>query len=316
MGIVTSLIISAAMSLGLPCKQVFIDAALLVAPRALGELSELDEFASIACKTDNPDVIWQIAHVETNFRFKIVAFNGSDGRTARVMEGDAAKKAMAALTSRVSGDSRRRRPNVDIGVMQMNWRVHGEGYGLDATKMSSPSAQVKYLVDKMAPELVPGCGARWVGCYHSWSPGLSKKYIGRIKSSEFTLKKAVSEVVSLRGSGKQPFGRDAVVQSGKSKPRRGEFRSANGSAIIVEKRKDHLPRNTQTPSGSLSGKPGGPGSNGGAKVSHDVRGQLNQVVSSTPFGVDGQPNSIAIWESGPYLGTPEGHPFNTFWSGR
>lgn len=311
MGIVTSLIINAAMSLGLPCERVFVDAALIVAPRAIGELSDLDEFASISCKTDNPDVIWQIAHVETNFRFKIVAFNGADGRTARVMEGEAAKKAMAALTSRVSGKSRRKRPNVDIGVMQMNWRVHGEGYGLDATKMSSPSAQVKYLVDKMAPELVPGCGARWVGCYHSWSPGLSKKYIGRIRSSELTLKKAVSEVVSLRGRGIQPFGRDTVVQSGKSKPRRGEFRPSSGGAILVEKRKDHSPPNTQAPGGSLSGKPGGPVSHGGDGVPAEGRGELNQTVSSATFGVESLQNSIAIWDNGPNPVTGQGLLFET-----
>lgn len=192
-----SLILYTALALHQDCASTFRDAALLVNPNAIEERDKLVEFSEIACATDNPDVIWQIAYAESSFRFDMIAINGKDGQPARVLVGEAASRYLQGLASAAKKGAKR--PNVDVGVMQMNWRVHGDAYGLDATAILSPKSQVKYLVDRMVPDLVPSCGKRWVGCYHSWNRTNQRKYIKRILRAERQMKQHLAEVLVLRG---------------------------------------------------------------------------------------------------------------------
>ena len=189
---IASIISYVALTLGAPCRQVFLDTALLERPSARAELPMLREFADVACQTDNPDLLWQLAFVESDFQFMLAAINHS-GETSEVLRGDAAKKYLRHL--RLS----QQRVSVDIGVIQVNWLSHAKGFDNDPLVMVKPKNQVAYLIETLVPDLVTKCGKNWVGCYHSYANGSrARDYYRKVNASGRVLKKLATKVLELR----------------------------------------------------------------------------------------------------------------------
>ena len=145
----TSIILLTALYAELPCETIFFETAAqsMSTQKLKNESEQLWELAEAACETNNPDIIWQIAAVETGFQFNVVRFN----RSAKVLTGKKANNYLKIL-------SRDKRPiNADFGVMQMNWYWHGKSFDNDPYKIVSPRNQVKHLVNKMVPMISHYC---------------------------------------------------------------------------------------------------------------------------------------------------------------
>lgn len=172
-----SMILATAARSGVPCAQVFSDSAAALVGNAVLAEDGLARLAKAACSTTNPDVVWAIAYKESTFRFVLAREN----ETGSVLEGNDA----TALLSSLSGSTR---GNVDVGVMQINWRWHGRKFGGDPLRMMDPSQQVSYLAFELAPEMRAKCRGNWVGCYHHpYNTELQAAYRSRIGDGVRTL---------------------------------------------------------------------------------------------------------------------------------
>lgn len=169
-----SMILYAALHSMQPCEKVFVDTAKSANSRIrLDEQVYLEEFAKAACATSNPDILWLLALQETNFRFVIIREN--KGNKFSIKEGAPAIAYLKKLKKKSKG--RTSMANVDIGVMQFNWRWHGEGFKNDPIAALSPKNQVKYFVDKYSRQIFNSCDQDWVGCYHNQADeSLSSQY--------------------------------------------------------------------------------------------------------------------------------------------
>jgi hypothetical protein len=202
---VSSLILSVASMLSLPCESVFIDAAArfhrsrkMTLP-STEERQMLWDFSAAACKTSNPDILWKIAATESGLR-PLILLNNADHAVYR-------GAAVHAVIARSRG--RHAQDNVDVGVLQINLKSHGprmERLGLDPL---NPDAQVRYVVDAMMPELTARCAPReWVGCYHSWSsPRRAGAYQARVKSHETVLRAFLADLYASRSKTATPLPR-------------------------------------------------------------------------------------------------------------
>ncbi len=181
-----------------PCADVFQKTAekQIQFDSIVSESMYLREFAEEACKTSNPDIIWQIAQVETNFHFEIVRFN----ETSQVLKG---KQAMQYL----KGLQKSKAPvNIDIGVMQVNWFFHRDYFSKDPILQLSPAMQVNYLVNYMAPTVTKMCGQNWIGCYHNPSNGpRAQLYSGWVFGARSSLKSAALAYMKERGQKQIPL---------------------------------------------------------------------------------------------------------------
>ncbi|MBC7533672.1 MAG: hypothetical protein H7318_19065 [Oligoflexus sp.] len=151
-----------ALHTGQSCELAFRDMA-----RATGfksheeaDLSAMEEFSRAACSTSNPDIIWQLAFQESNFRFQLLREN-FPGNMANIYEGEAAR----TFLNRLGRFDLNR--NIDIGVMQFNWAWHHHGFEQDPLRLMGPKAQVEYFLKSFSGEIFDRCHGRWVGCYHS-----------------------------------------------------------------------------------------------------------------------------------------------------
>lgn len=172
--ITLSVILYAAIHSGQSCETVFQKTAQAANPGSIlkAEQPYLQELARAACQTNNPDIIWQIVQQESNFRFLIVRQNA--GR--RIYRGEEALQYLDKLAKK-EGD-----PNVDVGVMQLNWAWHSDGFAGDPNKMLAPAQQVDYLLDHYGDFIVRRCSERWVGCYHHpYDPASAARYEKRVQ---------------------------------------------------------------------------------------------------------------------------------------
>lgn len=186
----SDILLSLALISGQSCEQVFVDTVILDARVPSEEMPLLFDLARAACASPMPDVVWRIARVETNFRFKIARLNSNE----EVLRGLKASEHLLLLESGLVDG------NVDVGVMQINWLFHARGFGFDARKMAKPSAQVAYLFDTMHSQLVERCGQLWIGCYHSWtSRDRAKKYQKNTEEAGRVLARLAERVAILRG---------------------------------------------------------------------------------------------------------------------
>lgn len=154
-----SVILYAALHSGQSCESVFVQTA-MAANHGLpygGEELQLDDLAQAACRSSNPDVIWQIAHTESNFRFLIVRDNRQ--KQAEVLRGDKAQRLIEALPQKAA--------NVDVGVLQLNWTWHRQYFQNQPARMLTASGQVKYLLESFGEFIYKRCANRWMGCYHN-----------------------------------------------------------------------------------------------------------------------------------------------------
>ncbi len=165
-------ILYVALHSGKSCEIAFRDLA-----RAVGfkskeklEVAAMEEFAVAACRSSNPDIIWQLAYQESAFRFQLVRDN-LPGGMAKLYEGEAAVNFLQRLNPL---DFNR---NVDIGVMQFNWGWHHQGFQQKPLMVLPPKAQVDYFLQSFSGEIYERCQGRWVGCYHSTNDkSRAKKY--------------------------------------------------------------------------------------------------------------------------------------------
>lgn len=143
------------------------------------ERKNFQEFAKAACKTQNPDVIWQIAKVESNFRMRIVHINGKEVR--------AGKKAEEYLR-----DGLDKNANVDIGPMQINWRANGSRLHQNPSDFFDGPFSVEFLSRKILRGYVSDCKENWVNCYHSYKLSLGNAYRKKIDISGLQLRRILS----------------------------------------------------------------------------------------------------------------------------
>ena len=162
-----SIILYTALQSMQPCEKVFADTAKAANPTFKSdEQAYLEEFAKASCETSNPDILWLLALQETNFRFVIVRQNR--GQNFKITQGAEAIRTLKELKMK----SRSATPpslNVDIGVMQFNWRWHGQAFGNDPLSAISPKRQVNYFLEKYSRTIYSVCEKGWVGCYHNQS---------------------------------------------------------------------------------------------------------------------------------------------------
>ena len=178
----TSLILLTSLYTGKPCTEVFSELALerMTKKNRLEERAYVEELSSHACMTSNPDLVWQIAMVETGFQFRIIRFNRGKGV---VWRGAKAQRYLDTLKAS------RRATNLDIGVMQVNWYWHRSFFDNDPVAMMRPKNQIRYLVQKMGPLLSRICKDKWLGCYHNPANGpRAKKYNRSVKAARKVLK--------------------------------------------------------------------------------------------------------------------------------
>lgn len=162
-----SIILYTALQTMQPCEKVFADTAKATNPTfKVEEQAQLEEFAKAACATSNPDILWLLAYQETNFRFVIVRENHpTDFKITRGAEAikvlkELKRKTLAKIPTSL---------NVDIGVMQFNWRWHGQAFKNDPLVAVSPKKQVQYFMDNYSRYIYDTCKGSWVGCYHNQS---------------------------------------------------------------------------------------------------------------------------------------------------
>lgn len=181
-----SVILYTALQTMQPCEKVFVDTALAANPHfKTEEMSYLEEFAKASCATSFPDILWLLAFQETSFRFVIVREN--KGLDFCITQGKEALDTLKQLKNNSSGANPPSQ-NVDIGVMQFNWRWHGKNFDQDPTAALSPTRQVKYFLENYSRYIVKVCNQTWVGCYHNQTnPILTNKYQGDITKKTVVL---------------------------------------------------------------------------------------------------------------------------------
>lgn len=164
-----------------PCSTLFVIAANKSAGYLLPieERKSFQEFAEAACRTQNPDVIWQIAKVESNFRMRIVLINGKEVRVG--------EKAEEYLRNGLS-----RNANVDIGPMQINWRANGSRLNHNPIDFFDGPFSVEFLSRKILRGYVTNCKENWVNCYHSYKLPLGSIYRKKIDNSGLQLRRILS----------------------------------------------------------------------------------------------------------------------------
>lgn len=165
----------------IPCHVLFLAAAGKVTANKLpaDERLLIMDFAKAACKTQNPDIIWQIAHVESSFKIRIVQI---EGKTS--LSGEAAE---IFLKKGLAKDK-----NVDIGPLQINWRANGSKWEYSPEMYMNGIFSVNFLSNKILKNYVKQCGDDWINCYHSYNKNLGFKYREKIHVSGQKLRKILS----------------------------------------------------------------------------------------------------------------------------
>lgn len=164
-----SLIALIASVTGTPCDKVFSDAVLNSVPAKSVDAKALAAFSEAACRTRNPDAIWQLAFVESRFRFGVVRIN----RLNKVLDGRDAEVFLSVLDATDY-------TNVDIGALQVNYKWHHKsmsrmGY-TPSDFINRPETLVNFVASELIDSKVARCGDRWVACYHSADPERGAAY--------------------------------------------------------------------------------------------------------------------------------------------
>ncbi|WP_158998775.1 transglycosylase SLT domain-containing protein [Pigmentibacter ruber] len=162
----------------IPCHVLFLAAAGKVTSNNLpaDERLLMLNFAKAACKTQNPDILWQIAHVESAFKIRIVNIAGK-----KTLTGDQAKK---YLMNGISKNS-----NIDIGPLQINWRANGSKFKFEPINFLNGDFSVNFLSNNILKNYVSTCGTKWINCYHSYDKSRGTQYREKIDLSGVKLRK-------------------------------------------------------------------------------------------------------------------------------
>lgn len=165
----------------IPCHEIFLAAAGKATNGKLppDERLEILNFAKAACDSNNPDIIWQIAHVESAFKMKVVHIDGKS-----VLTGENAKKYL--LNGLLKNE------NVDIGPLQINWRANGSRFDYHPSDFLNGEFSVDFLKKHILKDYVLSCKENWINCYHSYNKTKGNKYREKIQKSGVKLKEILS----------------------------------------------------------------------------------------------------------------------------
>ncbi len=166
----------------IPCHVLFLAAAGKATSNKLpaDERILMMDFAKAACQTQNPDILWQIAHVESRFKIRVINIEGKTVLTG-VEAQNYLKKGLP------------KNKNVDIGPLQINWRANGSKWGYEPIKYLSGTFSVNFLSNKILKTYVRSCGLKWINCYHSYDNDRGWGYRVKIDFSGVKLRKILSD---------------------------------------------------------------------------------------------------------------------------
>lgn len=166
---------------GVPCATLFLAAASKITRKEFVQKDKikLDEFSKAACQTENPDILWQIAYVESAFQMRIVQVEGK-----KILLGDDAENYLKHGLGK--------KDNVDIGPLQINWRENGSQWKYNPTDFLSGSFSVQFLSKHILKTYVNSCKMSWVACYHSYDKNRGKEYEEKINTSGGVLRRFLS----------------------------------------------------------------------------------------------------------------------------
>jgi len=182
-------ILDTAYYLNRPCHQIFVESVYHENPTSYrNNYADLKNFAEAACQTSNPDIIWDIAKVESNFNFKILG-----------VAGKSVLKNNYEIQNYLKGISQN--SNFDIGPMQINWRYHAAKSGYPISYFFDGKFSVYYVSTKIIGNLVSSCKNAWISCYHSAKSGEGLKYKRLIYNADQKLRKRLLQ--NITGSKKR-----------------------------------------------------------------------------------------------------------------
>ncbi len=166
---------------GLSCEILFMTTASKIMSKSLNavEKNSFYDFSKTACETENPDIIWQITQVESNFKQQIILIDGKKLMTD--------EDAVNYLKKGLSKNS-----NVDIGPLQINWRANGSRWRYQPENFLDGGFSVHFLADRILKTYVQTCQGRWVECYHSYKKNLGEDYSQKINKSGLLLRKLLA----------------------------------------------------------------------------------------------------------------------------
>ena len=166
------------------CSQIFLKSAFLTKKKenySTEDLKRLVDFSRAACLTSNPDIIWQIAYVESGFEMRVIGIPGK-GK----LVGSAAENFTKNLTSPI---------NIDIGPIQINWRAHGFHSGFAPEQFFSGVFSLDYATKKIVPNVLRDCKSNWINCYNSKNQRLGQVYRKKIDSADIVLRKNLYSIL-------------------------------------------------------------------------------------------------------------------------
>ena len=159
-----------------PCWEVFVNSVYHENKASyLQNYPALKSFALAACSTKNPDIIWAIAKVESNFNFQIIGVEGK-----RVLKKENEIKEYLGQSKLNS--------NFDLGPMQINWKYHAATSGYPASYFFDGKFSVYYVTEHILGGVVKSCQANWVSCYHSSKSNEGKKYKKLVYNADIQLR--------------------------------------------------------------------------------------------------------------------------------
>jgi hypothetical protein len=167
-----------------PCYEVFSMAVYQENPVSYKQnYADLKKFSQAACQTSNPDIIWSIAKVESNFNFKIV---GIEGKNILKTDSD-----INEYLKKAKKDS-----NFDLGPMQINWKYHASKSGYPARYFFDGSFSVYYVTQNILGGIVKSCKQNWVSCYHSFNSQEGNRYKTRIFNADQKLRIDLKKMIT------------------------------------------------------------------------------------------------------------------------
>lgn len=192
-----SIIKATAMKLGISCAEFFTAVTSSKYPHVVKD-KNFEVLANKACQTKYTDSIWKLAAMESSFTSNILTFNRMGKVVGVYRNKEAINKAYELNVDKnryLSSDvAVLDRPNIDIGILQINLRYHGHenNFNFDVLKMLSPSNQIDYLVNVLAPRLKNLCDKDWLYCYHSpFNTEFQNAYAGRLEKISQKLDESV-----------------------------------------------------------------------------------------------------------------------------
>ena len=130
-----------------------------------------DEFLRASVATGIPvELLLAISHVESGFHPHVLNVSGESAFPSSQYE--------AVRLLRQSGD------NVDVGLMQVNWKFWGNRFGLSKSELLDP--QINVLVGaKILEHCIRLSGSWWigVGLYHSPENFRQREYVQKVWQS-------------------------------------------------------------------------------------------------------------------------------------